>query len=168
MGNLKNDSNTSIKCPDYVNTKLQKSVVRGWTLITGKCTRGKTGGYNAQNLNGLAPFRQNGKCYQRTIWCSEEGKIHAFDREYVNWETAYGVKPVINALGDANDDHTTRCPAYVSPSLRINTVNDWYLVKGGCTKNGFQALSLPFSKKAKCYQRLQFCSVKKNLYYKDQ
>jgi len=61
-----------------------------------------------------------------------DGKLYAKDSEYQTWAVAYGVGPKTNALEDAKDDNSVRCPQFVSPSLRVNTVNDWYPVSTGC------------------------------------
>jgi len=110
---LKTDG--SVLCPDYINSNLQKagSKVNGqWILVEGACKR-NTGEFAKSKLHGEAAFAKSGRCFQRTEWCSEEGKVYASHREYVTYAVAYKVGAKQNILATATD-HSTRCPEYVN------------------------------------------------------
>jgi len=177
LGNLKDDK--SVNCPNYINPKkFTLRTVRTWTLTSRKCNReAKPWSEDTSRfIHRTLPFAQKGKCYHRLSWCSLEGRVWVFDREYITFNAAVEkYEPNMKSkLGDAKDDLSVRCPHFINPKiLRKRIVQDWYMngekcVRGkkGFESNGFFRIN-PFAKEGKCYQRLKFCSEQGLVYLKD-
>jgi hypothetical protein len=173
LGSLNDDG--SVKCPTIINhNALEIRTVKAWTKTSQKCTRGQGDFTTPDFLDRKKPFAQAGKCYHRFRYCGQSGTVYTFDREYKTQDNFQ--KPltnVQNVLGDALDDATIQCPAWISSKLIIRLVTNWHILASkSCARGtGFDATGIkrdaPFSKLGKCYHRQLFCDETGKVWAKD-
>lgn len=74
-------SDSSVKCPTWINPNLRKRIVQDWYMNGSKCIRGSNG-YAGDGSKRLAPFAWAKKCYHRFDFCDEKGRVWIKDSEY--------------------------------------------------------------------------------------
>ena len=74
----------SVKCPQHINSKLEKKLVNDWHMNGEKCARGK-GGFEASGNFRVNPYATEKKCFHQLKFCSEEGQVWLKDTEYVTF-----------------------------------------------------------------------------------
>lgn len=175
LGDLKDDK--SVKCPTYVNSKeLEKKVIKKWTITSKKCVRGKGDFTRTDNLARYAPFAKKKHCYHRLAYCSTQGRVWVFDRQYKTLDEVdvrAAQKPEKSTLGELKHDKSVDCPQWVNGNLRKRIVQDWYKNgkkcsrgESGFSKKGFRA-NRAVAKDRKCYQRNEFCCKNGHVWVKD-
>jgi len=174
LGNLTDDG--SIKCPTQINHNVYSiRDLKPWTKTSQKCTRGQGDFTTPDFLDRKKPFAQKGKCYHRFRYCGSTGAVYVYDRQYKTLDDANKpLSDVKNELLDGKSDATVVCPRWVSPSLRIRLVTNWYLITTEkCTRgsNGYATNGIrrddPFAKRGRCYHRQLFCDERGQVWAKD-
>ena len=74
----------SVKCPEFINSKLEKKLINDWYMNGEKCVRGKNEFAN-NGFQRINPYATDKKCFHQLRLCSEDGQVWLKDTEYVTF-----------------------------------------------------------------------------------